>query len=232
MAMQCQQVKWMLSVFEDGVTLDGERLEILAHLSQCHDCATHAGQLRGVRHSLKNLREADLPSHLEFALLSLASRESARKRRHLNFRATLRATAETLSLTVNNMMKPLALPAAGGLASAVVLFCMVMFNFQGIVTTPQPNDIPIVLTTYASVQSTFLGFNGDELIVDVLVDEGGRVIDYTIPESPLHPRPPDARRDLEHSLLFTIFKPATSFGQPIAGWVRLSLRRIETNVKG
>jgi hypothetical protein len=230
--MQCQQVKWLLSVFEDDVTLDSDRLQIINHLNECSDCANRAGQIRAVRLSLKNLPKEKLPPHLAFVLRSMASRESARRRRHANFRASLRAAAEWLSLRVNNLMKPIALPAAGGLVSAIVLFSMVMFNFQGIVTTPHPNDVPTVLSTDASVQSSILDFHGDELVVDVLVDEGGRVIDYTIPEDPLHPRSPDMRRSLENSLLFTVFKPATTFGQPVSGWVRLSLRRIETDVKG
>jgi hypothetical protein len=222
----------MLSAFEDGLALESERNEMISHFRQCRECATRAGQTRAVRESLKALPRETVPRHLMFRLRSLASREAARRRDRVDFRRMVRKFTDDARLYVNNLMKPIALPAAGGIVSAIFLFSMVMFNFQGIVTAPRPNDVPTVLATDATVMSSILDFPGDELIVHVLVDETGRVIDYTIPDDPHHPRSPAMRRSLENSLLFTFFKPATSFGQPIPGWVRLSLRRIETDVQG
>ena len=43
---------------------------------------------------------------------------------------------------------------------------------------------------------------------------------------------PGIRRNIESSLLFTKFTPATTFGQPMSGKIRLSFRNSSINVKG
>jgi hypothetical protein len=35
-----------------------------------------------------------------------------------------------------------------------------------------------------------------------------------------------------NSLLFTQFQPATTFGQPTSGWVRVTFRRTQLEVRG
>lgn len=169
---------------------------------------------------------------LKMALRVTASRESARRRRYQGFLAACRAWGDLAWFRLNGLMRPLALPAAGGLVSAVLLFSMVMPNFQGLVRA-HANDVPTMLFTGATVKSSLqLVLGADELTLDVFVDERGRVIDYAFPEGSRELNTAGTRRQLESSLLFTHFQPATSFGQPTAGWVRVSLRRSAIDVKG
>ncbi len=129
-------------------------------------------------------------------------------------------------------MKPLALPAAGGLAAAVVLFLAVSTGFQGIISAPQPGDIPTILATEAQLKSTLLDTAPDEISVEVLVDEQGRVIDYSLPSGLDLAARQELRRVIGNSLLFTQFQPATMFGQPTAGWVKVKFRRTQLDVRG
>jgi hypothetical protein len=67
-----------------------------------------------------------------------------------------------------------------------------------------------------------LAYGADDVIVDVMVDGVGRVVDFTIVSGD------DSNDDaLRHSigavLLLTEFHPATTLGRPVAGRVRLSL---------
>ncbi len=129
-------------------------------------------------------------------------------------------------------MKPLALPAAGGLATAVLLFVAVMTSFQGIISAPQPGDVPTVLATEALLKSTLLDTALEEINVEVLVDEQGRVTDYSLPKDIDMAARQELKREIGKSLLFSKFQPATTFGQPTSGWVRVKFRRTQLEVRG
>ncbi len=230
--MDCQRIRLTLSSFQDGRVVESERREIAAHLSGCRDCSLHLAQLEMVRQSLKSASPRPMPAKLHFALRSMASKEAAKRRRYTDFLGYLGDLKERLALYATNMMKPLALPAAGGLASAVLLFSMVMTNFQGIVRQPL-DDVPIPIATDATVRSTnLLDFSEAEVTVDVYVDEQGRVIDYSFPDGYGDFKSSTMRRKLENSLLFAEFTPATRFFQPTSGWVRVTFRRSAIDVKG
>jgi hypothetical protein len=171
---------------------------------------------------------------LSAKLSVLASREAARRRRQVDFRARIHDTVEHFALFLNNLMRPLALPAAGGLASAVLLFLAVMPNFQGIMSGEQVNDVPTVLSTQALLKSTlFESVSAPDYIeVELLVDEQGRVIDYELPKGLTHIEREQMRRVIGNSLLFSHFDPPTIFGTPTLGWVRLKFCRTQMDVRG
>lgn len=230
--MDCHQTRLMLSALQDGCVVESERRLLLAHLDECPACSLHQAELDMVQQSLRTVKPRPMPAHLKLSLSSLASREAARRRRVVDFRTWLRHFGEHAALTVNNMMRPIALPAAGGLASAVFLFSMVMTNFQGIIVS-HPNDVPIAIATTPSVRATMLDMSDAEITVDVFVDEQGRVIDYSFPDGYGTANTAVVRRKLENSLLFTEFTPATTFGQPTSGWVRVKFSgRSQIDVKG
>lgn len=230
--MDCSQVKSVLSSLADGHVIEAERRAAMAHLDACQECALHFEQLNEVRAVVRALPARRVPPILALSLRVIASREAARRRRFHGLLATCRAWSEGLLIRANALMRPLALPAAGGIASAVLLFSMVMPNLQGLVRA-HANDVPTILFTGATVKSSLeLTLSEDEVTLDVFVDERGRVIDYVFPIGSGQFNTASTRRQLESSLLFTHFQPATSFGQPTAGWVRVSLRRSEIDVKG
>jgi hypothetical protein len=229
--MDCQQVHLMLSGFQDGHVLDLEREEIASHLKACPECATRYSQMEAVRASIQALPKTQIPAHLALTLRVIASREAHRRRRYDGLRGWIRSYNDRLQLFAQNLMRPLAIPAAGGLLSAVFLFSMVMTNYQGIVRQPH-NDIPTILATSAVMKASL--FSAEEITVDVLVDEQGRVIDFTLPEDEavLEQADPELRRKLGNSLLFAQFQPATSFGRPTTGWVKVTYRCSFIDVKG
>ena len=230
--MECQQVKETLSAFQDGCVIESEQRAVAAHVRKCRDCAAHLDQLSAVRRSLRAMPRRPMPANLTLSLRAMASRESSLRRRYAGFSGWVKQQADHLSLFSNNLMRPIALPAAGGLASAVLLFSMVMTNFQGIVRQPL-NDIPLGIATEPMVRSMMLDVSDAEFTVDLFVDEQGRVIDYSFPDGYGSMNTSQLRRKLENSLLFTEFIPATSFGQPTSGWVRVKFERgREIDVKG
>lgn len=231
--MDCQQVRLTLSAFQDGRVLDEERRRIEEHLAGCAGCAERLAQLELVRQALRGAPERPMPAHLVFALRSLASKEAARRRYYAGLRGAVRAALERAALWMNNLMRPVALPAAGGLVSAVFLFTLVLTNFQGIVRD-HPNDVPLAVVTAPTVRSVLFDLSDDsEVTLDILVDEKGRVLDFVVPESYASMATHEARRRLAAMLLMTSFNPATAFGQPVSGWVRVKFRgRSEIDVRG
>ncbi len=230
--MDCQQIRLMLSAFQDGCVVESERRATEQHLARCPECSRMAAQMEMARQSVRSVPRLQPPVHLLYALRAMASREAAYRRRYAGFRGWLLGMYERLALFSNNLMRPLAVPAAGGLASAVFLFSMVMPNFYGIVHQ-HINDIPISISTETTVRSAFVELaSGADVIVDVLVDDQGRVIDYSFPDGYGSMNTSRMRRLLENTLLLTDFNPATTFGQPITGWVRVKYHSSQIDVKG
>jgi hypothetical protein len=232
MAMDCQEVRNVISAIVDGCVVDAVRRDAMEHMVNCPECACQARQVAEIRRGLHEVSNQAVPPELALKLRVIASHAAARRRTINGFAGHLRAWRSGISLWANNLMRPLAVPAMGGLASAVVLFSMVMANVQGIVRAHE-QDVPTVLYTVATVRSSLdLALGPEEIAVDVFVDEQGRVIDYAFPSGYGHYNSAAVRRGLENSLLFTQFQPATSFGQPTSGWVRVSFRRSEIQVQG
>jgi hypothetical protein len=232
--MNCQQVQIRLSAFLDGFVVEEERYAVERHLVRCTGCATARDQYSDLRMSLHSLPVRAVTPELSSTLRVMASRAAARRRRFAGMLGWVQERFELLKLRSSLLLRPLAVPAFGGLCSAIFLFTLVMTHFRGIVIA-QPNDIPTALTTNAElISSPSLNIDSDYVVVDVLVDEQGRLLDYRFPEGYGSLKSKDANQRLEHALRYSVFLPATSFGQPVQGWVRVyySTQRNEMDVKG
>jgi len=158
----------------------------------------------------------------------IASRERARVQQAAAPR--FHRWRDNLQLSMKNLMRPLALPLVGGLCSAVLLFSSLVPSFQQHQT---PGDIPTGLSTQPLVKSMApLGFQeAADAVVDLRIDEEGRIVNYSIIGADGR-EAIQLRRSIENNLLFTTFQPATAFGTPIAGTIRISFRRSRIEVRG
>jgi hypothetical protein len=145
----------------------------------------------------------------------------------------LRRWRDTTTLALQNLMKPIALPAAGGLAAALLLFMTlmpaVMFNRTSIEDVPLNDLTPSTAPTLKSLAP--MGFQYGDAEVDLRIDDQGRIINYSIVGGSGHEQ--DAlHRSIENTLLFTTFTPATAYGVPTSSKLRLSFRSSRIDVKG
>jgi hypothetical protein len=178
---------------------------------------------------LGTLRRRVPPPRLSESLRVMASRERARLLQGRQMPLSDRAR-----LFVDNLMRPLALPFAGGIFSAVVLFGMWViptYPLRGSIA----GDVPTVLTTQAAVKQTGPVDVSGDVVVDVTVeplpDGTGRMLDYHIVCGNVA-NDQALRRSIESFLIFTVFQPATALGQPVLGKIRLSLQSSQIDVKG
>lgn len=176
--------------------------------------------------SLRDLPVRSAPAELTMKLRVLASRELSRRRL-----GSLRSF-DRVRLLIENGMRPMALPVIGGVFSAIVLFSM----FLPPVYPLRPlnsADIPTMLTTTAILKGTApVGVTNSDVVVDVMVGEDGRMVDYTIISGPVSAHDAEWQKRLENALLFTVFTPATSFGQPTTAKKRLYLDSSSVEVRG
>jgi hypothetical protein len=185
-----------------------------------------------LRRALHSLPAYMPPADFGVKLRVVASRERVRGKRHSSLRNWLEWAWECGSLTVQNLMKPVALPFAGGLVSAIALFAMMA---PGLVVNREiVQDVPSNLATHPVLKSSFAyGIQQDEsdIVVDLLIDNEGRVMDYSIPVE-FGAMDPELLRGLQSTLLYTKFAPATVFGKPAAARTRITLRRSKMDVIG
>lgn len=199
-----------------------ERQAMRRHLDGCRDCALESKEQQRLSEAVRSLPRRIPPSDLTLRLRVTASKVRAEVRgpgRWLRFR-------DRLSLALENLMRPLALPAAGGLCSAVFLFSALVPAFMptyAMARTTSLWDPPTMLLTEPMVKYMApIAFGGDA-VVDVNIDDHGCIAGYTIVSS-TGPDSEKLRRSIENNLLFTEFWPATAFGVPVAGTIRISYR--------
>ncbi len=180
---------------------------------------------------LRTLPKLNPPRELTDRLMVMASKEALRRRRRVSFRSWFDYCSETAGLLFNNLMRPYAVPFAGGLVSALVLFALIAPTLQ--VKRQVTDDAPSPFSTEASLESSFsFNLTDEDIVVDVQIDEQGRVTGYTIPRGQHWASSPALLRSLENTLLMTKFTPATFFGQPATGKTRIKLLRSRLDVRG
>jgi hypothetical protein len=181
---------------------------------------------------LRSLPVREPQPELRTSLRVIASRERQRRLGTSGLTAVVRMWRDRFELFSENFWRAIFWPAAGGVASAVVLFSMCVVPAYPL-RAHTTADVPTVLTTQVAVKgmAPFFG-GGDDVVVDVTVDEQGRMIDYAVVAGASALANASLRRRLENVLLFTEFTPATSFGQPMPSKTRLWFRTSRIDVKG
>ena len=226
--MSCQTVQNSLSEFLDHRVAGDERTRMAVHLAECRECAAHLREISELRNGLQRLPRMAVPARLRTQLQVLASHERARWNATKTLPLALHTWAIDLKLAVDNLMRPLALPFAGGLVSALMLFSLLLptLGFRPSVL----NDVPTRFYTAATlVEVAPTGIGSDEAVVAVYVDARGQATDYSVQQGKLGP---EMQAHLTEMMIFSRFTPATWFGKPTNGKVLVSFRRINCVVRG
>jgi len=221
--MSCEFVRESISRYLDDRLAGPDRRSVALHLAVCQQCAMLHGRTDQVRESLRALPVMLAPERLVTDLQVIASKEIVRRRHMGSFSARLRFWGENVRLVVNNLMRPLALPFAGGLVSALFSFAMLMPNLAFLRSAA--NERPTALYTEASVENVadFGSRNSDDTLIEVEIDGQGRMVDYSVLQGQMN-------SDVGNFLLFTTYTPATMFLQPTSS--RIVIRRSRIVVKG
>jgi hypothetical protein len=235
--MECMTSKKNVSAYIDGVLPDEDRRAMRSHVDGCRDCSTAVEKQDKVQRMLRALPRHAPPQDLTVRLRVTASQE--RTRRQLTAWQRWRDQGRLL---VKNMMKPIAVPAVGGFCSAVFLFCSLVPSFTFYQTPDAPESsfgmvagmfaVPVAISSGPTVKNLApIGFFDGDAVVDLRIDAGGRIVNFSIVGAD-GTGSDQLRRSIENNLLFTTFVPATAFGKPIAGTLRLTFRSSRIEVRG
>ena len=226
--MSCHTVRNALSGFLDQSIAEAERVRVTSHLTGCRECAERLEELTVLRDDLKTMSGAPVPDHLRTELQVIASRECAHAAATRTLPLAFRSWNMSLRLTIDNMMRPLAVPFAGGLLSALLLFGLIVpvLGFRPAVR----NDVPTVLyTSAAPVDVAPVYISDDEPVVELYIDARGQATNYTVERGQVSP---EMRADLNKMIFLSRFTPATWFGRPTNSKLLVSFRSIRYTVRG
>ena len=226
--MKCQKVRARLAGYLDDALVNApesrERQDIGQHLDGCESCREELQRYRKLSVLLSRAPRAVPPRDLAVRIRVAAAqaqetRDWAHRWQHIKDRA---------EILLDNVFRPLTVPATGGLFSAIVIFVFVLHMIMpGIVVQADPNDIPLGLLRpaelishpnyddgfIAEIQHPDVDLQRDLLVV-VTVDARGEMANYEIVSGPDNPQ---LRHQLDQMLIFSRFRPMMSFGRPMSG---------------
>lgn len=173
--------------------------DLWRHLHHCDDCNEELAQLEGMSAHLRSIPTPAMPPDLAFNIRMKLSHQ--------------RYVSEQPSWKwkLANRLGSFAGPALAGVACALLFFGSFVFHFSA--PRDSSPDVPLVLRTPARLVATGpleLETRTENLVVQVLVDQNGRVADYDIIAGTYTDQ--DVR-DLRNRLLFTVFDPARVIGK-------------------
>lgn len=230
--MTCRVAERKISLWLDDWLDAKEVRSLTAHLEVCPECLLRAHQLRNLRGALRVMPPAPAPEELTTALQILASKERLNRLRSLDMASRWQDWRDRVRLWVENLMRPAAIPVGGGLVAALLLFSM-LAPIYAVHDRHGLADVPTALVTGPSLESSLsFGLGEGDIVIDVLVDDQGRMMDYAIVPGQGWGLDPALRKSIEYTLLCTKFVPATMFGQPKSARLRITLRGDEVEVKG
>jgi len=206
------EIRNHFSDYLDDLCTPEARKSIRYHLSYCEACGEQLDQWQGVREELQALPRRQVPPELALRL-----------RVQMSHRLNQSPFAD-LVVRFENALKPVLLPATGGVLTAVICFCLIMGSqVAPIITGP---DITVQMVQPARVQQLApMDFNTDDngLVLVTQINAEGRVKGYRVVSGV---GSPELMHRLDRMIYFSIFQPATVFGKPTDGQAVLSLRRI------
>ncbi len=239
--MKCTTVRTKLPGYLDdaltGAARVQERVQVRQHLDECFVCRAELQRFRRMSVMLsrvpKNAPPADLAVRIKVAV--------AQAQPTPTWATRFRKIRDRADILLDNVFRPLTVPATGGFLSAALIFVLVFQMIApGITVGAVENDVPINLMHPAELISlsdypqawapekhdTELSLPHG-LLLDVTVNAQGQMVDYQILAGP---DSVDLRHQLDQMLLFSRFSPMLSFGRPTSGGhVVLSFSAVRVN---
>ncbi|MBV9611734.1 MAG: zf-HC2 domain-containing protein [Acidobacteriaceae bacterium] len=219
--MICWTARRRKTDFVDGRLRANERARLEAHLNECPSCSLLFEQEHSVRSALGDLPTPVSPQQLSTALrvkasqeaqAVLASRESrvARVWKEWRFR-------------LDQIMRPLTIPATGGILSSLLLFSALAFAIS---TTSQivSYEVPVAYADRAAANLVPLELRSSVMLTLVL-DGNGRITDYSVRDGSAS-FVGDAARLQPKNISMPAFPSVLALAQPVNGDVSILFRPI------
>lgn len=174
--MTCWSVRRRSGDYVDGRLRDGERSRVKAHLSECASCSREYDQSRSVRLALQSLSEPVAPASLGTALRVQASLERQLVVQTHGSRWV--RIWNQWKFRFDEMMRPITIPATGGILSSLVLFGVLAFTI-GTTTRVVSYEVPVLYADHADANLVPVQLRSSVLLT-LSLDGNGRIVDYAV----------------------------------------------------
>jgi hypothetical protein len=226
--MKCDKVRTKLAGYLDDAATGSSRVEervvMRRHLEGCHVCRAELEKFRKLGVILSRVPKNEPPADLAVRIKVAA----AQAQHSHDWPSRFRRMKDRAEILLDNVFRPLTVPATGGFFSAILVFALVFqMILPGITVRAVQNDValnlmrPAELVTLSDYPQSWAPEQHDlelslphGLLLDVTVDAQGQMTGYQILSGP---NSLELRRQLDQMLLFSRFSPMLSFGRPTAG---------------
>jgi hypothetical protein len=224
--LNCKSVRETLWDYSAGTLDETDRHIVDSHICECRECYLHRAETRSLRSGLKSLPALSVSPLLRTRLRVIASRERSRQALRQTLATRLAELRSKAKLLFDNLLKPIAVPAAGGMLASFLCFGAIVDTLH--VHPEWQNDIPVGLYTQVTIDDVSpFSVNGNDVMVELTVDKDGSVSDYELPQGA---GSPDEMREIGNLVLYSSFVPATAFGQRVTGKILVNIHHI--NIRG
>jgi predicted anti-sigma-YlaC factor YlaD len=174
--MTCLSTKRQSTAYVDGRLRDREQSRITAHLRECDGCATYIHEIRCLRSNLQSLPTPPPSSGLTTKLRIIASREKQALAQTRGSRLLL--LWQKWKFRMDELMRPLTIPATGGLLSSVLLFASLALT----ITTTKHGvtyEVPLMYAEQEGANLVPISVNSD-ITLNISLDAKGHIQDYFV----------------------------------------------------
>lgn len=232
--MNCRQAQRRLPGYLDGAIRTRDRVLLRGHLDSCHECQEQLARYRLLSAHLSSLKPVEPPPGLVEQIRSQASQVRSPW-------ASINRLWVRALLVSQNILEPLAVPATGGVLTAVAVFMLVVQSM--LVGMPlgrvEADDLPLNLVQPAQLERlapfpvpgigrTDEQADSSPLLIEATLNAQGQVLFYKILSGP---NDAATQRQIDQVLLFSLFRPQLGFGRPMGGG-RVLLSFSEVRVRG
>jgi len=216
--MNCREALRDLPGYLDGAIPSSAHIRLSEHLDLCAACREELQRFRRLAVCMANVQPVAAPA-------DLATRIRVRASQTRSIWSGMRHALERVKLVCENILEPLAVPATGGIITALVVFVLLVQNTMvGVPLGSVPDDLPLNLVQPARVESLapfavrgLVASDGDPagaLMIEATLNAQGDVVSYRILSGP---NDAAVRRQIDQVLVFSRFRPRLSFGLPTDG---------------
>ena len=219
---ECIRIRNQFSGYLDCAISGSAMQRIARHMESCSACSAEFADWRHAQALLNSIGPAKAPSDLGLRLRIALSHETAH---------TGQANLARWKVRWQNTLRPLILQISAGLASTILLVGSVSLL---VFASPEPLrawDQPLGMASdpqflYTSLEPGPIGDRDNPVVVEAFINGNGQVYDYKIVSGATNVK---TRSQLESALLFSVFDPARTFGQPVRGAVLLSFSGVSVH---
>jgi anti-sigma factor RsiW len=220
--MKCTEAESTFSLYLDGA-LNGSQMRMVSdHMRSCVQCSGNYKSMVRTQSLVAALGRKPAPPDLALKLKVAISQERS---------VTWERRVQGFLVRLENSLNAFMLPASAGLVTAVIMFGVLIGFFASPATLSANRDVPTSLYLPPRLASSPFSVGpvsaASPLVIEAYVDSSGRLEDYRIISGEDNA---ETRKQLDSSLIFTVFEPAMSFGQPASGKVVISFSNVD--VKG